>query len=498
MVNQWIMLGVGVLLGCAAGYLWVSARAARNQTEARSRIEGLEAMQAALREQLATLQSQKESAVQETRLLQEQVRQESNQRTEAQTRLSSLQSAVEDLAGVRQRLEDEKEARARAETQLQEAQANLEGQRRLLDDAREKLVDTFKALSADALQGNNQAFLNVAQKAFEALQIRAQGDLEGRQKEIQSLVLPLKESLDKYEQHVIDLENARQKAYGSLDQQLNQLTMLHQELQKQTTTLATALKGGPQVKGRWGEMQLRQVVELAGMAEHCDFIEQETLETETGRSRPDMIIQLPGGRQIAVDSKVPLDAFQTAAAANSERERKEALASYSQNVRQQITQLSARNYAGQLSASPEIVVLFMPGESFFSAALEQDQSLLVYAMEKRVMLATPTTLIALLLAVAYGWRQEKIQKNAQEISEQGRLLYDRLRTFLSHFIRVGLELKSAVENYNKATGSLESRVLIAARRFKELGVAGGDEIPSLDPIEAIPRELAAPERGEGA
>ena len=497
MLNEWIMLGVGVLAGCAAGYLWASSRAAGNRTAAQSRIEGLESMQTGLREQLAMLQSQRDSAAQETRQLQDQLRQESNQRTEAQTRLSTLQSTAEELAGIRQRFVDEKEARTRAETQLQEAQAHLEDQRRLLDDARAKLVDTFKALSADALQGNNQAFLSVAQQAFEALQIRAQGDLEGRQKEIHALVQPLKESLDKYEQHVIELENARQKAYGSLDQQLNQLAALHQELQKQTTTLATALKGGPQVKGRWGEMQLRQVVELAGMAEHCDFIEQETLETEGGRSRPDMIIQLPGGRQIAVDSKVPLDAFQTAAAASSDRDRKEALATYSQTVRQQVTQLSARNYAGQLSTSPEIVVLFLPGESFFSAALEQDQSLLVYAMEKRVMLATPTTLIALLLAVAYGWRQESIQKNAQEISEQGKLLYERLRTFLSHFIRVGSELKSAVEHYNKATGSLESRVLIAARRFKELGIAGGEEIPSLDPVEAIPRELAAPERSDG-
>jgi DNA recombination protein RmuC len=267
-----------------------------------------------------------------------------------------------------------------------------------------------------------------------------------------------------------------------------------EKLQQQTGSLATALKGGPQVRGRWGEMTLRRVAELAGMSEHCDFTEQETLSSEGGRQRPDMIVNLPGGRRIAVDAKVPLQAFLEAAGSSNEEDRRKFLAKHGQLVRAHMNQLAARSYSEQFDPAPEMVVLFLPGESFFGAALEQDRTLIEDGMEKRVVLATPTTLIALLRAVAYGWRQEQMEKNAQAISELGKQLYDRVRTFLEHFEGVGNALHRSIENYNKAVGSLESRVLPSARKFKELGATTGDELVELEPIDETPRALAAPDR----
>jgi DNA recombination protein RmuC len=236
------------------------------------------------------------------------------------------------------------------------------------------------------------------------------------------------------------------------------------------------------------------VAELSGMSEHCDFTEQETLTSESGRQRPDMIVNLPGGRRIAVDAKVPLQAFVDAAGSASEEDRTKSLAKHGQLVRAHMNQLAARSYWEQFDHAPEMVVLFLPGESFFAAALEQDRTLIEDGMEKRVILATPTTLIALLRAVAYGWRQEQMEKNAQAVSELGKQLYDRVRTFLVHFEAVGNALQRSIENYNKAVGSLESRVLPSARRFKELGAATGDEIIDLEPVDETPRALAAPDR----
>jgi DNA recombination protein RmuC len=286
----------------------------------------------------------------------------------------------------------------------------------------------------------------------------------------------------------------RQSAYGGLEQHLKQLASEAEKLQQQTGSLATALKGGPQVRGRWGEMTLRRVAELAGMSEHCDFTEQETLTSEAGRQRPDMIVNLPGGRRIAVDAKVPLQAYLDAAAAGSEDERQKSLAHHGELVRKHMNQLAVRSYWEQFDRTPEMVVLFLPGESFFAAALEQDRTLIEDGMEKRVILATPTTLIALLRAVAYGWRQEQLERNAQAISDLGKQLYDRVRTFVGHFEGVGSGLHRAIENYNKAVGSLESRVLPSARRFKELGAATGEEIVEAEPVDETPRALAAPER----
>lgn len=458
-MSEWLLLVVGLVLGGAVAWFWGKARSAsalsRLQVEAEGRTRAAE------------------STVNEVR-----------------AQLEGLRQKVEEL---QTKLRTEGEQRATAEARFQEAQANLEEQKQLLDEARQKLADTFNALAAEALKSNNQAFVALAKSTFETIQAQAKGDLETRQTAIEGLVSPLREALGRYEKQILDMEKTRQSAYGALDEQLRTLAAANQQLQKETGSLVTALRA-PQVRGRWGEMTLRRVAELAGMSEHCDFTEQETLTGESGRQRPDMIVSLPGGRRIAVDAKVPLQAFVDAAGSASEEDRSKSLAKHGQLVRAHMNQLAARSYWEQFDPAPEMVVLFLPGESFFAAALEQDRTLIEDGMEKRVILATPTTLIALLRAVAYGWRQERMEKNAQAVSELGKQLYDRVRTFLEHFEAVGNALRRSIENYNKAVGSLESRVLPSARRFKELGAATGDEIIELEPVDEMPRALAAPDR----
>jgi DNA recombination protein RmuC len=386
-----------------------------------------------------------------------------------------------EIIELRQAADSERMLRTQADTRFEAARQSVEEQRRLLDDARERLAETFKALSADALQASNTAFLQLAQET-----------LGHRQEAIDAMVRPLHDALQRYDEELHALEAKRERAYGGLAQQLESLARTSADLQKETGNLVSALRV-PQVRGRWGELTLQRVVELAGMTEYCDYLEQVTAEGENGRLRPDMIVYLPNGREIIVDAKVPLTAYLDAAGASAEEDRQAALQRHAQQVRQHMNALASKAYWEEFGKAAEFVVMFIPGESFVAAAAQADGALLEDGMAKRVVVATPTTLIALLRAIAFGWRQEQLATNAAQISALGRELYDRLRAFVGHFDEVGDKLGKATAAFNRAVGSLESRVLPAARRFRDLGAAGGAELAILEPVDTQPHQLAIPE-----
>jgi DNA recombination protein RmuC len=390
-----------------------------------------------------------------------------------------------EAADLRDTLASAQTQRAQAETRWEAARQNLDEQRRLLDEAQTRLGDTFKALSADALRESNTAFLQLAQQALAA-------ELEPRQREMDGLVKPLTDALRRYEDEVRQLEAKGQHAYGSVEKQLEMLASRSAELQRETNNLVTALRA-PQVRGRWGEITLHRVVELAGMTEHCDYLEQVTVEGESGRLRPDMLVRLPNGREVIVDAKVPLAAYLDALSTATDEERQAALARHGQQVRHHMNALSVKAYWEEFAKAPAFVVMFIPGESFVAAAAHADPALIEDGMAKGVVIATPTTLIALLHAIAFGWRQEQVAENAERLRALGGELHDRIQKFAEHLERVGVALGRATGAFNDAVGSLEHRVLPSARRFRELGASAGAEIAPLKSVDLQPRSLTAPE-----
>jgi DNA recombination protein RmuC len=403
-----------------------------------------------------------------------------------------IQTLETEKTGLQSRLDAAHAVRATLEANLENERTNSKEKLALLEESRKRLEDSFKVLSADALQSSNQSFLQLATESLKSYQESAKGDLEKRQQAITELVKPISDSLAKVDGKIAELEKERAGAYASLTEQVKSLATTQVQLQTETANLVKALRA-PQVRGRWGEIQLQRVVEMAGMVEYCDFQQQESVTTGEGRLRPDLVVKLPGGKNVVVDAKCPLQAYLEALSASEETIRQKHLKLHADQVNEHISQLARKSYWDQFQPTPEFVVLFLPGETFFSAALEQRPELIEAGADKKVILATPTTLIALLRAVAYGWRQEQIARNAQEISELGKRVYEGVRVFSEHFTKVGASLESVVGHYNNAVGSLERNFLPSARKFKDLGSGSDKPIAELDTIETSAREFKTAE-----
>ncbi|MBR1733995.1 MAG: DNA recombination protein RmuC [Alphaproteobacteria bacterium] len=372
-------------------------------------------------------------------------------------------------------------------TNLEQERKNLQEKLKLIENAEQKLTDTFKAISSDTLSKNNSTFLDLAKSVFEKLHEKAKSEFSSSTKSMNELVTPIKSALENVDSKLTELEKSRVGAYEALKQQINDMIQAQNSLKTETSHLVSALKT-PTVRGRWGEMQLRRVVELAGMIEHCDFEEQQTISNSNSEKdyRPDMIIYLPGDHHIIVDAKAPLSAYLEALETNDDRLRKEFLEKHAQQIRKHVSVLAGKKYWMQFDKSPEFVIMFLPGEVFFSVATQYDMNLIEFAMQQRVIISTPTILLALLHAIAQGWRQENLAENAKQIIKMGQELYQRLSIMADHVAQLGRNINSAVQSYNSTVASLESRVLVSARKFKDLEIHEKN-IVELNPIETNAR-----------
>lgn len=379
-------------------------------------------------------------------------------------------------------------AKLRADKRIAELSTTLDLERRQAADRVTEVERTIAALSSQALRENNKTFLTLAQETLKQFHVQAKGDLEQKEKAVENLVKPIREALEKTEQQVRLMENERKEAYGALHKHLETMTQTQLLLQGETAKLVTALRR-PEVRGQWGELTLKRLAELAGMVEHCDFYPQESTDAEEGRMRPDMVVRMPDGRTIVVDVKTPLDAYLSAVEATDDALRTRHLEHHARKVRERVRELALKAYWNQFKNAPDFVVLFIPGDQFLGAALDIDRSLLEDALKQKVILATPTSFVALLRAVAYGWRQENLAENADRIRELGEDLYQRLATFTEHLARLGVSLESSVGAYNKAVGSLDAKVLPGARKFVDMGITPKKALESPAPIETAARDV---------
>lgn len=379
-------------------------------------------------------------------------------------------------------------ARLRAQKLITELSTTLELERRQAQDKLAEIEKTFALLSNEALRQNNKTFLQLAQETLKQFHVQARGDLDLKEKAVENLVRPIREALEKTEQQVRLMEKERKEAYGALHKHLETMTQTQLLLQGETRNLVQALRR-PEVRGQWGEMTLKRLAELAGMVEHCDFFTQQSVSGEDGTQRPDMVVRMPDGREIVVDVKTPLDAYLSAVEAADDASRAKHLEHHARKVRERVRELSLKAYWNQFKNAPDFVVLFIPGDQFLSAALDVDHALLEDALQQKIILATPTSFVALLRAVAYGWRQEALAANADLIREVGEDLYQRLAVFTEHLARLGGSLEGSVSAFNKAVGSFDSKVLPGARKFVDMGVSPKKTLEPLTPLEIAPRTV---------
>jgi len=498
-----IFIIVSLLVGCTLGAVaaWIIAKgkieSARDREQASAQGEKAlyEERLAQARQEVQELKDYRDTANRHIQDLTERRQAESEKRATAEATASRVPGLEADLEA--QRAEN-----SRLDAELSELRARMDEERKaareklaLIEEARTRLADAFKSLSSEALKSNNQSFLELAKTQFESFRQAAEGDLDKRRKAIDDLVKPVGDALKQVDVKLADIEKQRLEAYSGLKEQVKSLALTQGELKAETGKLVQALRR-PQVRGRWGEIQLRRVVEMAGMVNHCDFVEQESADTEEGRLRPDMIVKLPGGRNIVVDAKAPLEAYLNALECQDETERDHHLHSHAQQIASHMKKLGAKRYFDQFENSPDFVVLFLPGETFFSAALQQNPGLIEEGVAQRVICASPTTLIALLRAVSYGWKQEEMAESARKVADLGKELYERLGKLAEHMGKTGVHLGRAVNAYNEAVGSLESRVLVSARKFPDLGVMVSQELTECKPLEHNPRAITAHEARE--